>query len=184
MIQTGDVLFIMHHDNRLSRLIASAMGSRWSHSARVYEPGTRNAYVIETSDLETTFGDVRKYLEDREVEMEVWRPEVPAQLQERSMDRGRYLIGGVYPVWQFISLGIRRLLRRIKVMIGNFLPIGYVCDQVVLYTLTDMPGTSFHGVDPQSMDTEDMYQQLVKDSAFKLVYSKSRGVAVYTYPLK
>jgi hypothetical protein len=184
-MKIGDVVFIMHHDNDISKAISSAMNSRWSHSTRIYEVASRGAYVIETTDFEVAFGEMKRYLEDPNCELEVWTCD--AITEDEAFSHMEYtrrdLVGLIYPYWQFISLGIRRILVRFGIKIPNFIRSLYTCNEVVLYSLSRSPKTSFYNIDPQSIDTEDMYQQIKADPAFKLSFYKTPG-KVSKYPLE
>ena len=159
MIRRCDIVFVMHRKSWISRAIAWFMGSRWSHSALVVDPGFRT-WLCETSDFHVNVAALERYLEDPSVEVEIWGPRSPldSALAGQMADRALARYGEIYGYLQLFSLGIRRLLMRVGIRIPNFIRTGLVCTAIPLeaYRISGIPG--LHGIDPESIDTEELYQ--------------------------
>lgn len=172
---TGDVVFVMHHGSLISKIISWAMGSKWSHSAIVYDNLAGKTLLCETSSFEVTLNWFNRYVSDKNTSIEVLRHHdwvnVISGNEAKIQKSCDSLIGVVYGYTQLISLGLRRLLR---LRIGNLFRSGLVCCHVVGYGLHELPGTGFEKVDPESFDTEEMYQWLKRDG-WVTIYSKERG---------
>jgi len=69
----GDIVFVMHKKSFLSRCIAKAMGSKWSHSAIVYGHLDCKTLVCETSLYQVNLDYVDRYIKDRNCSLEVWQ---------------------------------------------------------------------------------------------------------------
>ena len=48
--EVGDIVFVMHTKNWISKLFAGVMGSKWSHSALVYGKLNGELVLLETND--------------------------------------------------------------------------------------------------------------------------------------
>lgn len=177
MFKTGDIAFVMHTDNWISKAIAWFMKSKWSHSLGILEQGKFGTYTLETTDFEVAIGMLERYLDDPNVEMEVWRPNyemVHEDYRNKAARKWLSLYGDLYPYLQLFSLGLRRLLRRIKIKIKNFIRIGHVCDQVVIYGVNVYPIKGIQGLDSQAYDTQEFYRKVVLSKGFDLIYKKTR----------
>lgn len=174
----GSVGFVINRNNWISRTIAWFMKSKWSHSFLVYDNGRFGDYVIETTDFEVTLSPTSKYLNDPNVSYEVYAPDLLGnpETQERNIIYGaRPLIGTVYGYAQLFSLGVRRLLMRVGIRIPNFIRTGVVCCHVPLYGYKKSDLEILKDLDPESIDTEELYQIIKNHPRFKLVYSKDFG---------
>lgn len=172
-LKPGDVVFVMHNDNKLSRIIAGAMGSKWSHSALVADVGASYVWLCETSDLEVTAGTFDRYLADPAVSLEVWSHKTMTPEARSATVKGAMAqIGTVYGFLQLLSLGVRRLCMRMGLKFGNLFRQGMVCCAVVLYGLKE---SVYPTVDPEGMDTEEMYQMIKNSGQFELVLRKNES---------
>jgi len=173
MFQPGDVGFLMHHDNKLSKIIAWFMQSRWSHSFLVAEPTRQEIYLVETSDFQVGFGSLLDYLKDDSAEFVVYRPKnILDDERQEIVDRAKKQRNKIYGYLQLISLGIRRLLMRINIKINNFFHQGLVCTHVITYGYHGSNIPELSKLDPESIDTEELYQ-IVKNSVnFELIFEK------------
>lgn len=173
-LKTGDIIFVMHNDNLISKLIAKAMGSKWSHSALVYGNMNGRALLCETSDFEVTLNWFDRYLKDKNVSLEVYRHKDHYNVingnEEVIQDMCDSILGKMYGYLQLISLGIRRLC---KLRIPNFIYSGLVCCHVVGYGLNVIKDSGFDGIDPESFDTEEMYQ-MIKSKGWIEIFRKER----------
>jgi len=170
--QKGDIGFVMHHDNRISRAIAWFMGSKWSHTTLVIDVGERT-YLSETSDYEVTIGWIERYILDPQVSMEVYRlPDLSDAEKLEIVSRALSQQERLYPYWQFISLGLRGLLKKVGIHIGNYMPWGYDCSEHVAYALVKTHYPELQK-DPQDQDTEDFYQIVKNIPGISLVYSQN-----------
>lgn len=160
-LKTGDIVFVMHHDNIISKTIAKAMGSKWSHSALVYGNMNGRALLCETSDFEVTLNWFDRYLKDKNVSLEVYRHKDHYNVingnEEVIQDMCDSILGKMYGYLQLISLGVRRLF---KLRIPNFISSGLVCCHVIGYGLNIIKDSGLDGIDPESFDTEELYQML------------------------
>lgn len=169
----GDVGFIMHHNSKLSKVIAWFMGSKFSHTFMVLEQTENLIYILETSDFQVGISTLDRYIEDSNVSLEVYRGKDLQPEQAQVVTRSALAtLGTVYGYLQLISLGLRRLMGRLGYIIPNFIRQGIVCDQVVLTGLVKSPYALFQGMDPKSKDTEDLYQLIKNSECFALVESK------------
>jgi len=170
--QPADVFFLIHSKNDISKAIAKVTGSRWSHAGMIMEIGVFATYTIETCDFNVWTNHFEKYLTDQWVEMEVFRPKRELPMKEQIVKAAQKTHGTIYGFLQFISLGIRA---RISRLIPNFIRQGIVCNQVVLsgLTVSDIPG--FQGIDPESMDQEELYKLVKNSPDFELVFEKKAG---------
>ena len=171
-LRPGDVGFIIHHDNWISRAIGWFTQSRWSHVFLVVEKGRYVTYLSETCDFNVWIGYLEKNLKSPYTEIEIYTPDISDDMRGVVVKRCLENTGELYGWFQFISLGIRGLLKRIGIRIPNFIRQGIVCNQHVMYgyTLTDIEGIS--GVDPESMDQEDFYQMVKNNKRFRKIFSK------------
>ena len=152
MIKEGDIGFV-HNGAVISHLISWAMGSKWSHSFVVIGEVHGVVMVVETSDFEVTIGPLSRYTDGRP--LSIYRIDGLSEEDVSTVcKRGLSLLGVKYGHAQLLSLGIRRLLRKIGINIGNFIRSGLVCCAVPLYAYEFILG-----IDPESIDTEDLYQK-------------------------
>jgi hypothetical protein len=167
--KTGDVVFVMHNKNFISKLFASVMGSEWSHSAVVYGELNGEDILLETNDYCVNLNYIKRYIEDKNCSIEVLsRPrqlaiEEIAQLRQQ----GRPLIGSLYGYLQLISLALRRLF---KLKTHNFFRQGLVCCHVIGYCYKGID-SPLKTLDPESFDTQELYEMLVL-GGWETVYKK------------
>lgn len=173
-LAVGDIVFVMHHDNWISRAIAWFMRSQWSHSCVVVDPSsTDRTYVSETSDYEITLGWVERYSTDDHTSMSILRlPDLSEHEKVVTVFRALSQEESVYPYWQLVSLAIRGLFKRVGIRIGNLMPWGYNCSEHVMYALNETHYPQLKGVDPHSMDTEDFYQLVKAIPGVAEIYTK------------
>lgn len=150
------------------------MGSRWSHSFLVLEQSQYGAdwYVSETSDFQVTVSTLNRYVEGEHKSVEIYNAKglTPEQMRSIALD-SRTRDGMVYGYGQLFSLGVRRLLMRVGIKIGNFIRWGVVCNSHVAYAFKHSGFPEFAG-DPEAADTEEMYQAVKASERFELVFSK------------
>lgn len=171
-MKPGDIGFVMHKKNWISKTIAWFMSSRWSHTFMIYDIGQYGIYIIETTDFEVTISPLTKYLTDRTCDVEIFKADISEDEQRDIILGSGPLIGTIYGYLQLLSLGIRRILKRVGIHIGNFLRVGVVCNHVPLYGYTRTKIERLGGIDPESIDTEELYQIISKHEKFKLIYTQ------------
>lgn len=169
----ADIGFVMHHDNWISKVIAWFMGSQWSHSFIVLEDSKERTYLLETSDFEVTIGLLETYLNDPNVSLELWTSDVVSDNERVNIVNGSMRVHGqIYGYLQLLSLGIRRLLMRIGVRVPNFIRQGVVCNQVVSYGYTESNLPVLDDIDPESIDTQELYEIVLNSKSFRMAYKK------------
>lgn len=170
----GDVCFVIHKNSFVSRMFAWFLQSKWSHAFLVVEQTQSKTYILETNDFGVVFSIADWYWAKADVEMEVWRKKGISDLaRERvAKDAISSAWGESYGYLQLIMTGVRRLLKRVGITIPHFLRWGIMCNHVVLYGYANSPGNPFYGLDPESIDTGEMYEAIRGSSEFELVLSK------------
>ncbi len=173
-VRPGDIFFIMHNDNKLSRLFAWFMGSSWSHCGLVYEVTKNRIYTIETTDFEVTHRQLNDYINDHRVNMEIWTPKKSSKEERKNIV---FSANGYrekpYGYLQLLGHGIRRVLMRIGITINNPIRFGTICCDVVLLGYAVSKYKELH-VKIKTIDTQDVYER-VKNGSFDLVYKKEAG---------
>jgi hypothetical protein len=176
MLKPGDIGFLMHHDNWISKAIAWFTKSKWSHVFIVLETGQHRVYTVETSDFEVVVHTLEDYINDKNVSFEIYRADCLEEVQRQMISRECLkTLGETYGYLQLISFGIRCILSRyFGIKIHNFFRQGIVCCGVALvgYSKTNIPGLM--GIDPESIDSEETYQLIcsLKNSQGKLIFEK------------
>lgn len=170
-LKTGDVAFVMHPDNIISKIIAWFQSSKWSHCFIVVEQTNQNTYLLETTDFEVANSTLDKYLMDSKVHMEVYSIEGPSDDERNAALEyaKQQCFGKVYGYSQFFSLGIRGLLKKVGIRIGNFIPWGWVCSEVVTVALTRLRIPYFGGLNPKILDAQDLYEKVLTNG-WKQIY--------------
>jgi hypothetical protein len=171
-MKNGSIAFIMNHKNPISKVIAWAMGSQWSHSAVVVGEVAGEKVSVETSDFEVYMTPFSTHL-DPNASFEVYEPieDQPVELTYEAMG----LVGQVYGYLQLISLGIRRLLMLVGIKIPNFIRVGLVCCAVPGYAYKKGTVQWLKDLDPESYDTEELYQMIKSAPEFRLSHRKPQG---------
>ena len=174
MLERGDIVFVMHNDNVISKIIAWFMKSRWSHSAVVVDVTPFRTYLCETSDFQVMIGTYDRYVHDAQTSIEVWRSE--RKISDKDMkvmlENAVDAEGTTYGYLQLFSFGLRRMLMRFNIKIPNFIRQGMVCCAVPLRAYTMSPIVEFNGIDPESIDTQEMYDIISTSGKFKRVFSR------------
>ena len=172
-VKQGDIFFVMHHDNKISKLMAWFMSSKWSHSGLVHGVLEDRILVQETSDVQVIISDLNKYLEDPNVSLEVWAPQVGEYQRYCATERAyKKTHGLIYGYFQLISLGLRRVFKLFGINIPNFIRSNVVCCHVPSYAYSinpDVIGPISN--DPEGCDTQELYEEVSKRCA--LVFSKT-----------
>lgn len=172
-MKTGDIVYVMHHDNRLSRLIAWFMKSKWSHSAIVIGSDRKRHYLCETSDFEVTLGSLERYMDDPRCSVEIWTPKALSNGARKEVsDRAVTHVGRMYPYLQLLTFALRNGLRRFGIKIPNLFTRGYTCNQNWLEGYTQTHGSPFVGMDCKQLDTQETYDIMKNSGHFELVLSK------------
>lgn len=181
--EAGDVGFVMHHNNWISRQLGWFMKSKWSHAVLVYGKFSGGTLLVETTDYEVTYTRIEdKYLNDPEVSLEMWRPVRLSEEERKAIaERAAKWVGEEYGWLQIFSFAVVTLLARVGIKIKNFVRQGMVCNHVVSYgyqgsnvPLMDLP-------DPENYHTEQVYRMVMDGvypdgaKAFKLIFMKNRG---------
>jgi hypothetical protein len=169
MFKPGQIGFIMHNGNWISKAIAWVMRSKWSHSFLVLGEFQGRFLVCETSDFQVTINNVERYIEDPNCSMEVYElgelDEADILKMSGAVDK---MNGELYGYLQLFSLGVRSFFSLFDISVHNFIHQGMVCCAVPIYGL--LPTSLNLQVDPESINTEELYQ-VVKSKA-KMVYAK------------
>lgn len=175
MFKNGDIVFVMHRGNWLSRVIAWFMGSKFSHTALVsVEDVYGRIMLTETSDFEVTMNTLNRYIADPTVSIEVYRDEkLNFDSRNRVASVSLKQLGELYGWLQLFSFAIRSIIKKItKKDIGNFIRQGRVCCAVVGYSFQEaIPSHWLSQIDPESYDTEELRQMCIKNG-LSLVYKK------------
>jgi hypothetical protein len=169
MIRECDVFFIMHKDNLISKAIAGAMGFWASHSGIVKEVTRQGIYTVETTDFEVVIGDFNDYINGEQVEYEVWRLPIKPTEFARIREMSEAQRGKIYGYLQLFSFGVRRLLMKFGIKIPNFFRQGLVCCHVVTYGFKNSSLKEFADLDPESIDTKEMYDMIRTIAGAKLI---------------
>lgn len=159
-LKAGDVFFIMHEKNVISKMIAWAMGSKWSHCGVILGEYRNDYITCETTDFEIALKTFGLYLAANFIEIEVLRPiEDYSETELFDLNQTAFSFQGqIYGYLQLFSLGIRRLLMRLKIKISNFINVNKVCCAVVIALLSTTKKSL--KIVPTSIDTEELYQKL------------------------
>lgn len=166
-MKTGDIGFIIHNDNKLSKVIAWFMGSKWSHTFIVLEETSLGYLICETSDYEVKYSFLGKYLDDPNVDMEIYSLG-DVDNEQMVYDNCQKIDGQLYGYLQLFSFGVRSLLSRIGIKIDNFVFQGIICCQVAYEAVK---GTSIEIKMPKNkFQTEELFEYCKKNG--KLVLKK------------
>jgi hypothetical protein len=140
MLKTGDVGFVIDRNSKLSKTIAWFMKSRWSHSFIVLGEFKGETLIAETSNFEVMISTLSRYESDPMCSMEIY-----SQSSLSDEDRETSVVES------------EKILKTTRY-------------PVPLYGLTKCKSSSLFGIDPESIDTEELYV-LCKQSMV-LVHSK------------
>jgi len=168
-IKPADIVFVMHHDNKLSKAIAWFMNSRWSHSAIVADVTERDVYLHETSDTQTKVGMLSRYLNSPGTEVEIWSFNMLSKTeQSAAISESAKYHDKMYGYIRLLGAGLRRLLIKIGFKKAPMLlPIGGPLCMMI-------PHAGLKKIYPQmptvgTIDTEELYKW-VKDRAILKLY--------------
>ncbi len=151
----GDIGFIIHNDNKLSKLIAWFMGSKWSHSFIILEETSLGYMICETSDYEIKYSFIDKYLKDNNCDMEIW---TLGQVNDEQIiyDNCQKIDGTRYSYEQLFSFAIKCVLNKIGIKIKNFIFSNFICCQVPYEALR---GTNIEiKLEYKNFQTEELYK--------------------------
>ena len=168
MIKSGDIGFAYHKTNLLSKLLKGAMGSQWSHNFIVFDEN----YVIETTSYKIQLWELKNYLESIEHDVMIFSTDLTDQERYATQIEAIKHVNEVYGYLQLISFGIRRLLMKFGIKIPNFFRQGLVCSAVVLYSYNKTNNKLLSKIDPESIDTEEVYQLVKNSPDFKCVFKR------------
>jgi hypothetical protein len=178
-IKPGNVAFVMHHDSKLSRLIAWFMRDKFrtapdfSHSALVVESTENEVWLSETTDTQIAYGRLSSYLNDPRCSIEIFAP-IDASAEEiaKCVEEAQNNTGKLYAYWQLISWAIVCLGAKLGVDIPNILPFGWVCNSHVLDGIRHFKAGPFYMIKQQSIHTMRMYAMMKESTAWVSVFSK------------
>lgn len=170
----ADVGFCITHTNWVSRAIAWFTGSKWSHAFLVKEITPKHTYIQETNSFCVTIDYLESHIINPDQSIEIWSPIDISDSEREEIVEEAYIktYGYVYGYMQLISFGIRRLLMRIGIKINNFFRQGVVCDHVVSYGYKKSSIPELTNIDPESIDSEELYQIVITCGKFKKIYEK------------
>ena len=172
-LRIGDIGFAMDTDSWLSKAIAWFMQSKWSHCFMVLDVTPNHVYLLETSNYNVWISRLYRYDSDMTKEYVVFRPDIPlADAKRFTYATYEENIGKTYGYLQLISLGVRCLFKRFGIKISNFIRAGLVCCHVPLYGYRHSNIDGLAGIDPESIDTEDLYQLISGSNRFRVVREK------------
>jgi hypothetical protein len=168
----ADIGFAMSVDSWLSKTIAWFMGSRWSHTFMIAGSMHGQDMTVETSDYEVYAAPMIDHYGPRKrtaiYRCKVLDDETRKAIVLKSMSH----IGETYGYLQLLSLGLRRLLMRAGIRIPNFFRQGLVCCAVPLYGYKESTVHPLSIIDPESIDTEELYQIISNSPHFELIYEQ------------
>jgi hypothetical protein len=167
--EVGDIVFVMHTKNWISKLFAGVMKSKWSHSAIVYGKLNGELVLLETNDYCVNVNYLRRYIEDKDCRVQIFRRPKPLDMREKStvMKQGRPLIGMLYGYLQLPVLALRRLF---SLKLRNFSRQGLVCCHVIGYAYEGIE-SPLKDIDPESFDTQELYE-LIVSNGWAMLYEK------------
>jgi hypothetical protein len=173
--EPGDIFFVMHKNNILSRLIAKWMGSKWSHCGLVIEHGNLFIHTSETSDFQIVGSYLESYMLNDKVELEVLRLPIQqafgVQMALDATTRNQWLYGWLQLL---VSFNIKLLLKRVNIKIKNFIRMGLVCNHHVLYACQKSGLEFFNSLDVEEYETQETYEMLKAQGARTIFYKESK----------
>lgn len=175
----ADIFFVMHHDNKLSKVIAwfctpTHDGKSFSHSGLILEQTDARTYTMETTDFEVVPNLLERYLTDPNCSIEVWRhPAISITERLAIAQESTLMDEDMYGYLQLLSLAIRNTLRKISIKINNFFyKIGRICCFVPMKCYNKKSSLPMmKAMDPGQLDTGEA-RNLVMAQGFELVFSK------------
>lgn len=175
-LKSGSVIFIMHHDSKLSRLIAWFMGTKWCHSALVVETSRREIWLSETTDTQVAYGAFTRYFYDPNCSFEAFEPlDCTKKEQGKCIEAAKQNVGRLYAYHQLLSWALSCLLARAGFKLKNLLPYGLICNSHVLTGIRCFKSGPFYNIKPQSIHTGQMYELMKKSKAWKSVWAVNNG---------
>ena len=168
-LRPADIGFAMTTSSWLSKAIAWFMSSKWSHTFMIAGELNEHTMTVETSDFEVYSAPFGHHLRtDKRVE--VYRHKSLENKEAiEAVAQAMIHIGETYGYLQLLSLGLRRLLMRVGIKIPNFIRQGLVCCAVPLYGYKVTKVHPLNMIDPESIDTEELYQIISNHPDFELV---------------
>lgn len=174
ILKPGSILFVRWYNNPISNLIAWFMKSEWSHCAYVLGECNGITKLAETTDFEVTNTSFNKY-NNVNCSLEVWEPIEEVDTKKMCQELTK-IEGTLYGYLQLLSLGLRRLLFRIGIKIPNLIRQGSVCTAVPIFAYqTQKHIRCISSLDPESIDTQELYEIIQKNQEFKCTYVKFKG---------
>ena len=171
-LKNGDIFFVIHRDNTISKLIAWFMNFKYSHTGLIFEVTDKTLYTLETSDYEVTHQEFSQYINDPNVSFEIWRPKDLNDSEiQKILDSANQVRGKTYGFLQLISLALKDLFKRIRINIPNFIKAGVICCDVVIYGYMNSSIKELQ-IDPQSIDTKDLYDLMIKSGRFEKIVER------------
>lgn len=180
MFKQGDIVFVMHHGNKISRVIAWFMQSNFSHSAIVCsESFFGNILLTETSDFEVMNNTLDRYIKDENVSIEIYRDDSISDQERHFIALESFKqVGNLYGYLQLISFAIRNIIKRItKKTIRHFIRQGQVCCSVIGYSYQNALGNAhwLGRIDPESYETEELRQLCIKNNLRKIYEKEAKN---------
>lgn len=167
--EIGDVVFVNHKRNVISKIFSNVMGSDFSHSGIIYGELNGEMVLLETNDYCVNINYMQRYIEDNNCLIEVLRRVKPMTTLDKGLivDHGKPLIGMLYGYLQLPFLALRRLF---KLKLRNFSRQGLVCCHVIGYCYQGIE-SPLYKIDPESFDTQELYEMLILGK-FETIYKK------------
>lgn len=172
----GDIVF-SRDTTTVSKIIQWFLGCKWSHVFIVLDPDEDHTYILETSSYEVWINTLESYDVDPNAEYAVYRADLPPKVRSVVVKKCFEQKGKSYGYLQLFSLGLRSLLKKMKIVIPNLLRHGVVCCHIVMYGFRHSGIPQFHGMDPEALDTADVYDRVREQrDYFKLIHSKDARI--------
>jgi len=130
----GDVFFVMHNDNFLSKTIAwfctrTRDGKKYGHSGIILEKTDSRTYTMETTDFEVVPNILERYINDPNVSMEVWRhPAITITERIAIAKEASLMDEAIYGYFQLFSFALKNTLKKLfGIKVKNFIHAGIIC---------------------------------------------------------
>jgi hypothetical protein len=160
-LKTGDIVFSTNINSKMSAIFRWFLGSQWSHAFIIVEQTATRTYAIQTTSFEIAVVDFElEYLLNSNEVFEVWSCELPEQERIAAVKKVVSKQLTIYGYLNFISLGIKGLLKKVGINIPVPFMIGPSCFSVLDY--------AYGGLFQKGMDTQDWYLAVQKNPYFRL----------------